>query len=321
VRQDGSGHRGADDPCHYAFPINQPGGAVSCPSLGLGVVGDAGLDHEPVVAGGSHHDGMAHGDAGHPIARDDPLVVGEQVGRCRPETAQHGVDARQCGGKGAVPGGNHHPEPAPGHPGTEQTRRPSAHFGTLGPVVLCPHPWFGHPRSVGAAVTEVIGLLGRGDRTARRALVTTEAHWDKVVLVHHVGPHLAVRTFYQLLDLLEVRVDDPCPRHRLERVPAGVPDGHVPGHGLRVDSGQLGCGVGAVREVEGFQYLHDVPARLGHRPSGRFLTAIRMPSRTPERRAVLVDDADFCCPPTWSSAVRQRGVCCPPTWSMSCPWS
>jgi GntR family transcriptional regulator len=34
---------------------------------------------------------------------------------------------------------------------------------------------------------------------------------------------------------------------------------------------------------------------------------------------VLVDDADFCCPPTWSSAVRQRGVSCPPTWSMSCP--
>ena len=34
-----------------------------------------------------------------------------------------------------------------------------------------------------------------------------------------------------------------------------------------------------------------------------------------------MDDADFCCPPTWSSAVRQRGVSCPPTWSMSCPWS
>ena len=120
-------------------------------------------------------------------------------------------------------------------------------------------------------MTEVIGLLGRGDRTARRALVTTEAHRDKVVIVHHVGPHLAVRALHQLLDLLEVRVDDPCPRHRLERVPAGVADGHVPSHGLRVDSCQLGCGVGAVREVEGFQYLHDVPARLGHRPSGRVL--------------------------------------------------
>jgi len=29
--------------------------------------------------------------------------------------------------------------------------------------------------------------------------------------------------------------------------------------------------------------------------------------------------ADFCCPPTWSPAVPQRGVVCPPTWSMRCP--
>ena len=45
------------------------------------------------------------------------------------------------------------------------------------------------------------------------------------------------------------------------------------------------------------------------------------PSRKPGRRALLVDGADFCCPPTWRSAVRQRGACCPSTGSICCPFS
>ncbi len=238
-----------------------------------------------------------------------------------PRTAQHGVDAGQCRGKGAVPGGDHHPEPAPGHPGTEQAGRPPADLGALGPVVLCPHPWFGHPRPVGAAVAEVIGRLGRGDRTAGGALVAAKAHGHEVVLVHHVGPHLAVRALHQLLDLLEVRVDDllRAPARTGSRRRRGWPRSGPRSSG-RPRSALAAAWAQWVRSKASRISMMCLPDLVIGPPVG-CSTAIRTPSRTPHRRAVLVDDADFCCPPTWSSAVRQRGVCCPPTWSMSCPWS
>src|SRR5262249_55097302 len=68
----------------------------------------------------------------------------------------------------------------------------------------------------------------------------------------------------QLLALRHERVNQPRPRRLRQRVPAGLPDRHVPGDRLRVAPGQLRRRPGRSREVKRLENLHDLPARLGH---------------------------------------------------------
>jgi hypothetical protein len=133
----------------------------------LGVVGHAGLDREPVVAPGSHHEGVAHGQAGHAVDRHRALVVGQQVGRGGAEAAQHRVDAEQGARQRLVVGRDDHSVTAPGQPGAEQTGLAAGDSRALAPVVLGPHARLGYPGTVGASVAGPV---------ARRRLTATGDH-------------------------------------------------------------------------------------------------------------------------------------------------
>jgi len=290
-------------------------------ALGLGVVGDTGLDHAPVVAPGGHQKRVAHRQAGHPVDRHRPFVVGQQVRRHRPQTAQRRVQAGQQAGQGLVPGGDHHSEAAPGQPRAEQLGQAPGDGGARPPVELGPHPRLGHPRPVGAPMPGPIALLGLRHGPPGGALVAAEAHRHHVASVDNVGADLALGALDQLFDLLSVGVDDPRTWPPGERTSAGVTDRHVASHRVRIGTGETACRVGTAGQIECFENLHDLPVMLGHRSSlGLVVGRARTTNQDPEG-PLLVDGADKSCPPAWRSRVRQRGLRCPATWSMSCPLS
>jgi hypothetical protein len=234
------------------------------PALGLGVIGHAGLHHHPVVAAGGDHLGVAHGQARHPVDGHRALVVAEQVGRRPIQALQRGVDAGQQAAHGAVPGGQHDPEAAPGQPGAEQQRLAAADDRARAPVELQPHARLGHPGSIGPAPPDRVGGLGLGHRPAGGALVAVEAHGHQVLAMHDVGADVAMGTLDELFDLLDEGVDDPPPARRCGRHHAGVTPGHVALHGLGVTAREAAGGLGASGQVKRFKDLHDLPARLRH---------------------------------------------------------
>jgi hypothetical protein len=109
-----------------------------------------------------------------------------------------------------------------------------------------------------------------------------------------------------------------------KRVGADVAHRDVGGDGLGVAADQLRRGPGAAGQVEGFQDLHDLPARPGQRSLrvGGFSGGTRS---QPHRRAACTGrqthKLDHPWPPTWISHGHQPGPSWPPTGSLSWPLS
>lgn len=80
------------------------------PALGLGVIGNAGLDFAAVVAAELDHGGVAHGDAGHMLNGHRALIVGQQIRRRPAQPAKGGVDAGHQRAHGAIPRRDDHPK-------------------------------------------------------------------------------------------------------------------------------------------------------------------------------------------------------------------
>jgi len=85
---------------HYVFPYIQPGGAVSCRSLGGRIGRHAGRHGQPIMGRDGHDVGVANSDADHVVDADGALVVGQAIGRHTPKRPQRPVDGqrdrRQC---------------------------------------------------------------------------------------------------------------------------------------------------------------------------------------------------------------------------------
>ena len=198
---------------------------------------------------------MVHGDG----AR----VVGQQVGRRPAHRAQRLVDAPGQRAELLIPDRDHDPEPGPGQPRREQLRPPAPDARPFAPVPLQPHPGFRYPGPVAPAPAGLPGLLHLRDRPPGRPLRPPVAHRDQLA-VRDVRPDLPLGPVNQLLDLRHELINQPRPARLRQRVPAGLPDRHIPGDRLRVAPGQLRRRPGRPREVVRLENLHDLPARLGH---------------------------------------------------------
>ena len=289
--------------------------------VGLGIVGDACLDLQAVVAASRHDLGVPQGEPGHVVGGDRPLVIGEQVGRDPSDAPQGGVDAGQHGGDGLVPGGEHHPEPAPCQPGAEQHRLPTVDDRALPPVELEPHPRLGNPGPVGPTATGTVGGLRLGDGPTGGAFVAGKPHRDEVIVVDDVGSNLASRTLDEFLDLCQVGIDDAWSTWWGRDVDAGGTALDVVGDGLWITSDELCRRVGTARQIKRFVNLHDLPVILGHGHLRWNWFVGRNQRANPLGWSKWWTVMEICCPPTGNSRVRQRGFPCPPTGSMSCPLS
>ena len=233
------------------------------PALGLRVERHAGLHLAAVVAAQRDHLRVPHRDARDVVHRDGARVVGQQVGRRAASGPQCLVDAPGQRAQLLVPGRDHHPEPRPGQPRREQLRLAAPDLRPVAPVPLQPHPRLRDPRPVAPAPARLPGFLHLRDRPPGRPLRPPVAH-RRDLPVRHIRADLALAPVDQLLDLRHERVDQPRPRHPGQRIPARLPDRHVPGDRLRVAPGQLRRRPGRPGEVKRLENLHDLPARLGH---------------------------------------------------------
>src|SRR5581483_10685506 len=133
------------------------------------------------------------------------------------------------------------------------------------------------------------------------------------LLERHVGPDLAVRTVDPLLELGQERIDHPFPPDWLpvDRQLAGVPLAHPVGHRVMRTTGQLPSVTETARQIECFQDLHDLLARLQRllpvggcvsQPvsrSGRSTHQVDpWQARTSARADQLATSGQFCWPPT-----------------------
>ena len=207
---------------------------------------------------------VPHRDPRHVLDGHGLRVVGQQVRRRPADSPQRLADAPGQGAQLLVPDRDHDPEPRPRQPRAEQQRLPAPHQRPVAPVPLQEHSRLRDPGPVAAAVACVPGRLHVRDRPARGPLRPPVSHRGDLA-VHHVAADLPLGAVDPFLDLLQVRVDRLRPRRLLQRVPARVPDFHVPGDGLRIAAGQLRRRPRRTREVESLENLHDLPVRLGHR--------------------------------------------------------
>jgi hypothetical protein len=239
-------------------------------ALGFRVEGHTGRDLDPVMPPGGHDFGVAHRDAGDVLHGHGFLVVGQRIRWCPAQPAQRGVHTRQQRGQGAVPGRDHHPEPGPSQPQTEQQRRPGRtarprHPRALPPIELAPHARLGDPGPVGAPVPGPPTGLGLRDRAAGGPLIPLKPHRDQP-LVHHIRPHMPPGTIHPLLNLLRERIDQPLPPTRARDRQPPIPPLHMPAHRLRVTPHQLRGRVRAPGQVIRLKNLHDLPVILLHGP-------------------------------------------------------
>lgn len=152
MRQDGSdpGEAGDRSPLHYVFPSIQPGGAISCPSLGLGVAPFAEVGLEPVVGTEAHVGRSGDDETGNGPTFETAHAIGEgRLGHAADVLEALG-QSRHGGVGPQVVGEVDEADPAPGQHGAEDEQRTNLspvedhhvagrpHPGTPTPVVLRP---------------------------------------------------------------------------------------------------------------------------------------------------------------------------------------
>jgi hypothetical protein len=115
-------------------------------------------------------------------------------------------------------------------------------------------------------VAALVSGLGGGDRTPGRALRAVVAHRLELA-VTDVGSDVAVGVVDPLFDLQKERIDDRVAGGGDEGILAAVARRDVARHRLVVAAGKPGCGLEALRQIEGFENLHDLLVTLHHAPS------------------------------------------------------
>ena len=219
-------------------------------------------DRHAVVAADRDHLRMPDRHAGDVVDRDGALVVGQPIRRCTTKGPHGTVDTADHRRQPAIPARNHDPEPRPRQPRAEQQRRLRTDRRTGAPVPLGPHPRLGDPRPIHPPPTTPMVGLHLGDRSAHRAFRTGVTERSELV-EGHVGTNLGVRPLDPLLDLRQERVDNPLPPLRsAAKQLAGVALGDIAGHGVMRHAGQLAGATQRPSQVERFQHIHDLLARL-----------------------------------------------------------
>ena len=305
--------------------LRDPHGGLRA-ALGFRVERDTRVHRHAVMPPRRDEVRVPHRDPGDVLDGDGLLVVRQRIRRRPTQPAQGGVQAGDQRRQRPVPGRNHHPEPAPGQPRAEQQRRPrrpvhAGHPRPPAPVELQPHAWLGDPRPVRAPMPGPPPRLRLGDRPASRALIAVEAEHHQP-LMDLVRPDRALRAVHPLLDLRQVPVDDPLPPTRPTHRPARIPRRDIRAHRLCVHARQPSRRMGATRGVERLQNLHDLPVRLLHGPSGRWLAGGRRPANQPPEGSLLSDrHAPVPGHQQGDQLSAQREAPCPPTGRLPCPLS
>jgi hypothetical protein len=235
VQQDGPGPRGADDhqPSHYVFPPIPPGGAVSCPSLGLGVVGLAEVGPEAVVQSEAHVGRRGHDDIGHDPALQAAHAVGQHDLGHRPQRFEAAGQHLQGRGRLLVGGETYEAPTRKGHHRTEDVQA-----GLSAPVDdehLAGRP---HPRAAAAVVARAPVPLGFGHQApevAGRAGIARGPGLGQQALGRYAGRGLVHPLGHDLGDDVEVVLA----RRPVRGVGRG-PAGHGVLHGLGVDTADGG---------------------------------------------------------------------------------
>ena len=236
-------------------------------ALGLRVEWPAGLHFAAVMAAQRHHARVADRYPGHMLDGHRLGVVGQQIRRRPADDPQRPVQARCQAAQALIPRREHHPEPRPGQPAAKQLRAPPADPRALPPVPLQPHPRFRYPRPVRPPAPGPPGGLQLGHRPPGRALRPAIAHRGQLA-VHHIGADPAITAVDQLLHLGQERIYRPGTAPGFQRICPGITQRHITGHGLTVSPGQLRRRMRATAQVIRLKNFHDLPARLGHGPSG-----------------------------------------------------
>ena len=210
-------------------------------------------------------------------------VVGQQIRRRAADHAQRPVQARGQAAQGLVPRRQHHPEPRPRQPAAEQLR--AAGRRSAGPR---PSPTAATSPAPGSTAGKSAGARPARPPSPRRPPAASCAPTRRSPSRPACGaphPRGSCRCCGSTSSSTLARnasIDRGPPLSR-QRICPRLAQRHIPRHGLAVSPGQLRRRMGAAGQVKCLENLHDLPARLGHGPSGT-MGEKQTPRTHPSRR-------------------------------------